>query len=143
MREKLKNIFMLENEDFRKVFSLYEIKNMFGKMTTGIRSDRNMIRDVTKMVKDIPNHSAFRYINKDTIDEEYLKTAEETLDNGYLYIILSSTGSPAGETIRKLTRKEYSHTSISFDEELKTIISYNGGNNLYSPGLNMEELRLI
>jgi hypothetical protein len=39
------------------------------------------------------------------------------------------------------TRKQYNHASLSFDKELKTIISYNGGENIYPPGLNMEMVK--
>jgi hypothetical protein len=39
------------------------------------------------------------------------------------------------------TQKQYNHASISFDKELKTIVSYNGGERIYPPGLNMEMIK--
>ena len=35
-------------------------------------------------------------------------------------------------------RREYNHASLSFDKELETILSYNGGQNIYPPGMNAE-----
>lgn len=94
--------------------------------------------DIGTIMSDLPRHNALDYGNRRTLGADYFKVANASLDNGYLYIILSSTGTAAGEIIRKVTGKEYSHASLSFDEELETIISYNGGNQVYSPGMNME-----
>jgi hypothetical protein len=55
-----------------------------------------------------------------------------------MYIVVSNTGSAASEFISIFTRKQYNHASLSFDAELKTIISYNGGERVYPPGLNHE-----
>jgi len=132
-----------------KTFSLYDVKNAFTQVSDNFineiqkpfmefKNERNTLKDVTEIIKDLPRHNTFSYINKGSLSDEYFNLASSTLDNGYLYIVLSSTGSPAGETIKKITGKQYSHASLSFDEELKTIISYNGGENLYSPGLNQE-----
>ena len=52
--------------------------------------------------------------------------------------MLSNTGSAASKVISIFTKKIYNHVSISFDSNLETIISYNGGENLYPPGLNPE-----
>ncbi|MBR0596673.1 YegS/Rv2252/BmrU family lipid kinase [Sinanaerobacter chloroacetimidivorans] len=107
------------------------------------RIDRNVIADMVKIVSDLPRHNALNYINKGSLNNEYFKIAEESLNDGYLYVVLSSTGSAAGELIRKVTKKEYSHASLSFDQELRTIISYNGGENIYEPGLNQEMLEFF
>lgn len=105
--------------------------------------DRNVIADMLKIATDLPRHNALHYINKGSLNEDYFKTAEESLNDGYLYVVLSSTGSAAGELIRKVTKKEYSHASLSFDQDLRTIISYNGGENIYEPGLNQEMLEFF
>lgn len=105
--------------------------------------DRNVIADLLKIAADLPRHNALNYINKGSLNDDYFKTAEESLDDGYLYVVLSSTGSAAGELIRKVTKKEYSHASLSFDQDLLTIISYNGGENIYEPGLNQEMLEFF
>jgi hypothetical protein len=63
------------------------------------------------------------------------------LDDLNIYIVISNTGSPASEIISMFTRRQYNHVSLSFDKKLKTIISYNGGEKIYSPGLNMETIK--
>lgn len=98
---------------------------------------------IIEIIKDMPRHNVVEYINKDTLGEGYYKTAASSLDDGYIYLVLSSTGTAAGEMIRSVTKKDYSHISLSFDAELKTLLSYNGGNNLFSPGMNHELLKFF
>ncbi|PAB59991.1 YegS/Rv2252/BmrU family lipid kinase [Anaeromicrobium sediminis] len=138
-------------------FSFYDVKNTFGQVTNVSKgvlkeikrplSDINIevaaVEDIKTIIKDLPRHNTFSYVNKESLEEEYFMEAQKTLDNGYLYIVLSSTGSAAGKIIGKVTKREYAHASISFDEELKTIISYNGGENIYSPGLNQEMIEFF
>ena len=88
----------------------------------------------------MPRHDSFKYINDGSLTEEYFTQAESSLYDKNLYIVLSDTGSPASGIISIFTGKPYNHVSISFDRELKTIISYNGGEKLYPPGLNREML---
>lgn len=108
-----------------------------------LKIEKNAVTDLMKLVADLPRHNTLNYINKGSLNDEYFRTAEESLDNGYLYVVLSSTGSAAGELIRKVTKKEYSHASVSFDEELETIVSYNGGESIYAPGLNQEMIEFF
>lgn len=63
---------------------------------------------------------------------------QAALAEPWLYIVISDTGSAASEIIGSLTRKVYNHASLSFDRDLKTTLNYNGGANLYPPGLNPE-----
>ncbi len=132
-------------------FSIHEAKDMMVHFTKAMASsiknpfgdieiERNIAKDFVDIVSDLTRHDAFNYINKGAIDSTYFDCASKTLSNGFMYLILSSTGSAAGELIGKVTKKEYSHVSLAFDEDLKTIISYNGGENIYSPGLNKELL---
>jgi hypothetical protein len=93
------------------------------------------------LLADLPRHNSFRYINKGSLTEKYFEAAYQTLDDSNIYIVVSNTGSPASEIISVFTRKQYNHVSISFDKELKTIVSYNGGERIYPPGLNMEMLK--
>ena len=134
--------------------SLYDFKKVLSGVSKTVMQSINMpllntqiglntAVNITELVKDLPKHNTLSYVNQKTLSETYFMSAEKSLDNGYLYIILSSTGSPAGELIRKVTQKEYSHASLSFDEDLKTIISYNGGDNIYSPGLNAEMIEFF
>lgn len=99
------------------------------------------IKDVSKLISDFPRHSALYYVNKRSLSEDFFIKAEEALIEPYLYLVLSQTGSPAGELIRKFTAKQYSHASLSFDEKLDTIISYNGGTGACFPGLNWEVIK--
>lgn len=96
--------------------------------------------NLAEIAKDIPRHSYTKYLNKDTLTDAYFKECEVSLEDGHLYIVISSTGSSSSELISVFTQKEYNHVSISFDRELKTILSYNGGGNVYPPGLNREQL---
>jgi hypothetical protein len=97
--------------------------------------------NIYELLKDIPRHNFFRYINKESLTDDYFELAYETLSDLNLYIIISNTGSPASEIISLFTNKQYNHASLSFDKGLKTIISYNGGERLYPPGLNMEMIQ--
>ena len=133
----------------KQSFSFHDVKKAVDMISNGlindvkrpfkeILTDRNMVSDMISLATDMSRHDTLNYINKNSLNRKYFEIAEKLLDNGYLYIILSSTGSAAGEIIRKVTKKEYAHASIAFDEDLETIVSYNGGENIYAPGLNQE-----
>ena len=151
---KLKIITRYNNEDsskekrtieFQKVQKTIDqiSKGIFNEVQKQLKVERNIVGDIGQLVMGLPKHNSFDYINKNSLGEEYFKTAEKTLKDGYLYIALSSTGSAAGEAIAKVTHKHYSHASLSFEPELKTMVSYNGGENIYSPGLNIESLEFF
>lgn len=89
---------------------------------------------------DLHRHSATRYINNGSLTTAYFDQAQATLTDPYLYLVISNTGSPASELIALFTQKQFNHASLSFDRSLKTIISYNGGERVYPPGLNPEML---
>lgn len=88
--------------------------------------------------EDLHRHSSTRYINNGSLTDEYFDLAQQSLADPYIYIIISNTGSSASEIISLFTQKQYNHASLSFDADLKTIISYNGGEKVYPPGLNSE-----
>ncbi len=134
----------------KKHFGFYELKKAAGGVIYDFKHlrfepyrKRNFITNLFTVIVDFRRHNPFNYINKNSIENQYFEMAQKTLDNGYLYLIISSTGSPAGEVACRLTQKEYSHSSISFDGELKTIISYNGGEKIFSPGLNHERMNFF
>ena len=83
-------------------------------------------------------HSSVSYVNHGSLTADFFRTAEASLEDPWLYIVISDTGSAASEIIGSVTRKVYNHASLSFDRALKTTLSYNGGANLYPPGLNPE-----
>ena len=89
-------------------------------------------------IGDLHRHSSTEYINNGTLTEEYFSLVGSSLNDPYMYIIVSNTGSAASEMISLFTQKQFNHAALSFDRDLKTIISYNGGINVYPPGLNPE-----
>jgi hypothetical protein len=142
----------LENKD--KNFYLPSIEDItvftFNELVENITSVKEMINkgrqslskeNIDELLHDMPRHNSFRYINKGSLTDEYFELAYQTLNDLNVYIVVSNTGSPASEIISIFTKKQYNHASLSFDKQLKTIISYNGGARLYPPGLNMEMLK--
>jgi hypothetical protein len=97
--------------------------------------------NINELLEDLPRHNSFRYINKGSLTEDYFNSAYQTLNDLHIYIIISNSGSPASELISLFTHKQYNHASLSFDRNLETIVSYNGGERVYPPGLNMEMLK--
>lgn len=106
-----------------------------------IKSGASLNRsNLTEIARDIPRHSYTRYLNRDSLDDDFFQECEASLEDEHLYIVISCTGTSASELISVFTRKEYNHASLSFDRDLKTILSYNGGGSVYPPGLNREML---
>lgn len=100
-------------------------------------------RNFAEILQELPRHNSFTYINSYSLPESYFKQAAGTLYNGYLYLAVAQTKNAASEIIGVFTNKQYNHVSLSFDPELHTIISYNGGENLSRPGLNPEFLESL
>lgn len=96
-----------------------------------------------KIITDLPRHDSFRYINAGSLTEEYFNAAKAASDDHGLYIIISNTGTPQSEFISVFTGKEFNHVSIAFDAGLQTIVSYNGGERVYPPGMNREMLEFF
>jgi len=96
-----------------------------------------------EIAADLPRHNSFRYINDGTLTGDYFMAARESMDDPNIYIVISNTGSAASELISVFTRKQYNHASLSFDADLKTIVSYNGGDRIYPPGLNPEMIEFF
>jgi hypothetical protein len=113
-----------------------QIKLIAGKADTTIESLSP--GNLMKLISDFPRHDSFNYINEGSLTESYFNKARETLADQHIYIVISRTGSAASNFISLFTNKHYNHVSISFDRELETTVSYNGGNNVYPPGMNPE-----
>jgi hypothetical protein len=106
------------------------------------QGQENLSKDtIEELLKDMPRHDSFRYINKGSLAEEYFDRAYQTMEDQNIYIVISNTGSPASKIISMFTKKQYNHASLSFDRALTTIVSYNGGERIYPPGLNMEMIQ--
>ena len=105
------------------------------------QAGKSMSSDNLKSVlDDLPRHDSFRYINNGSLTAEYFAEAAKSLADPHVYIVISNTGSVASEIISVFTQRQYNHASLSFDRGLRTIISYNGGERVYPPGLNHEML---
>lgn len=125
--------------------SFAEIRNSRDKITemmqgvskaAGSASPENL----KTVLADLQRHSATQYINNGTLTDAYFERVSTSLEDPSLYIVISNTGSAASEIISVFTQKQYNHASLSFDRDLDTIISYNGGANVYPPGMNVEML---
>ncbi|MDR0689936.1 MAG: hypothetical protein LBG08_06705 [Spirochaetaceae bacterium] len=99
------------------------------------------LEDLGALVRDLPRHNSFQYLTRFSLPAKYFEAAYSALDDPHVYIVLSDTGSPAGKVIGLFTASPYNHISLSFDPALETLVSYNGGNGISSPGLNPERLQ--
>jgi hypothetical protein len=98
------------------------------------------ITNISGFLSDLPRHSATSYINRNGLTDLYFQDCEASMDDLHIYLIMSDTGSYGSELLSVFTRKMYNHVSISFDCDLKTVVSYNGGEKLYPPGMNKEQI---
>lgn len=94
--------------------------------------------NLQELIHDLPRHSSFSYINNGSLTKDYFERAEKALNDGYVYLIITKSKSASSEVIGLFTNKQYNHVSLSFDKELNTIVSYNGGEKIAPPGLNPE-----
>jgi len=129
-------------------FSFNEVKHNKEKVVSALKGMQKLggkvsPKSLEELVSDLPRHNSFRYINNGTLTGEYFETAYQTLADPHVYIVISNTGSAASELISVFTHKQYNHASLSFDADLKTIISYNGGEKVYPPGLNYETIEFF
>ena len=100
--------------------------------------------NIKHLVSEIPRHGYIRYTSQYGLPNDFFNLSAEAIEeDDKLYLILSKTGSPASEVISLFTHKNFNHLSLSFDRNLKTMVSYNGGNNLQEPGLNTEDLNSL
>ena len=142
-RENKTEKFYLPSVQDITVFTFNElVENIAAIKQIARKGKKSFSREnIDELLSDMPRHNSFRYINKGSLTEEYFTAAQQTLDDLNLYVVISNTGSPASEIISLFTKKQYNHASLSFDRELQTIISYNGGERVYPPGLHIEMLR--
>jgi len=94
--------------------------------------------NLIEIINDLPRHSSFKYINNGSLTDGYFAEAEASMTDPYIYIVISNTGSAQSDIITLFTKKRFTHASLSFDYDLKTIVGYNGGEKVYPPGLNQD-----
>jgi hypothetical protein len=92
------------------------------------------------LIGSLARYNSSQYINHGTLDAEYFAASYATLDDPHLYIVLSDTRDPECRFIKIFTGGFYNHASLSFDSELKTMVSYNNGHRVLVPGLNAEKI---
>lgn len=97
-------------------------------------------KNLKEIAQSLPHHRIFSYASQGTLQEEYFDLAARSLDDGYLYLVITRSKSAPSEFIGLFTRRKYNHVSLAFDEDLQTLVSYSGGENYLSPGLNAEQL---
>ena len=102
--------------------------------------ERLTLRNFKLIAEDLPRHDSFHYVNADSLSPAYFRAAQASLSDPNLYIVISDTGTPASEVLSVFTQRQFNHASLAFDAELQTIVSYNGGERVYPPGLNREML---
>jgi hypothetical protein len=95
-------------------------------------------KDIGELARAFPRHDSFHYLTWRNIPETWFETAHEALEDPHIYIVLSNTGSAANKLIGIFTKAAYNHVSLAFDRNLETLVSYNGGNGVYTPGMNPE-----
>jgi hypothetical protein len=100
-------------------------------------------KNLKSVIGDWVKHNSFNYINNGSLTDAYFEKAAESLSDPNIYIVISKTGSAASEFFSIFTRQQYNHASLSFDLDLQTTISYNGGEKVYPPGLNMEMMEFF
>lgn len=120
-----------ENNDSNRLYSLNQIKN----------NSKELAEALTEIALDLPRHSSFRYINSFSLNKEYFDAVDASMDDPNIYLLLSHTGSNASKVISQITKSNYNHISLAFDYELNTTVSFNNGNDIYRPGLNLESLK--
>lgn len=92
---------------------------------------------------NLPRHSSFNYVNNGVLTSHYFDAAYANLSDENVYIVITRTMSLPSELIGLFTNRPYNHVSIAFDKELKTLVSYNGGQRIAPPGLNPEILEMM
>ena len=84
--------------------------------------------------RDLVRHDLFRYQTRRSLSRDFFARGEAALGDGYLYLVLARSKSPAGEVLGLFTHREYNHISLALDGDLDTLVSYNGGEGAAGPG---------
>lgn len=132
------------NSNFMHYFNLQIYLDILRKKRATFEQTSDLLtrENFAQMFEEARRNNSFLYLNKESLTEEYMSLIddESVLDDNRIYLVLSDTGSVPSQFIAVFTQKQFNHISISFDRDLKTLISYNGGQRLNPPGLNSEML---
>ncbi len=133
------NVDILPFSDLQKFTHIIKKQgSLINKASTIMTKD-----NIAQVIHDMNRTSSFEYINNGTLSSWYLQMLDRSLEDSSVYIVLSDTGSAQSQMISLFTEKPYNHVSISFDRELHTLVSYNGGERINPPGLNSEMLSFL
>lgn len=127
------------------MYNMLDIFNRIKKLQTKVGDTHQKINkeNILTIIEEIKRNNSFTYINNGSLTESYFEKANASLEDPNIYLIISRTGSPVSEVISVFTKKMYNHASLSFDKDLQTAISYNGGERVYPPGLNSEMIEFF
>ncbi|MFI3114856.1 MAG: hypothetical protein R3Y12_01775 [Clostridia bacterium] len=133
-----------ENSNLMHYFNLQFYMEIFQKKRKTFHKTADFLtrENISLMFEEVCRNSSFFYLNKESLNEDYMGLLNDNsvLEDPCVYLVLSDTGSVPSQFISIFTEKQFNHISIAFDRDLKTLISYNGGQDLNPPGLNSEML---
>ncbi|MDR2516284.1 MAG: hypothetical protein LBC88_02750 [Spirochaetaceae bacterium] len=95
-------------------------------------------KDILAVLQDVKRHNSFAYLTRASLPASWFDAARESVRDPFVYIVLSDTKSGASRIIGLFTGDRYNHVSLAFDAALSTLVSYNGGVDGGTPGLNAE-----
>lgn len=73
-----------------------------------------------------------------SLPRAYFARAEAALGDGYIYLVLAQSKSPAGEVIGLFTHRDYNHISLALSRTWTPWSATTGGEGIAFPGLNRE-----
>ena len=134
--------FMPSIQDFAVVTYaqyVHDKDKIIAAANTARKAGKALSKDNLSKALDLaPEQSSFHYVSDRNISDEYFQVAYDNIEDEHIYIVLTDSGSPASEVISIFTKRQFNHVSLSFDRDLQTVVSYNGGQNVSLPGLNHE-----
>ncbi len=134
-----------KNSLFLPIGGLKDFLQLLGEKRKHMRDVREFItiKNIVYLLEELRRNNSFIYTNNGALSDEYFEKVEQSFDDPNIYIILSDSGSVPSNFFKIFTAESHNHASISFDRELYTLISYNGGERINPPGLNPELLTYL
>ncbi len=134
-----------KNKIFLPLGGIKDFKILLSEKMSRVKNVKDFmtLKNISFCLEELRRNNSFIYTNNGTLTEEYFEKVEQAFDDPNVYLILSDSGSVPSNFFKLFTAERYNHVSISFDKELYTLISYNGGERLNPPGLNPELLTYL
>ena len=100
------------------VWGVYGKARLSGRRTRAQRAWQVVSQGcVYDLGRDLTRHNCFRYCNRGSLSSAYFAQATAALSDGYIYLALTHSNSPAGEVIGLFTGRAYNHISLAFDRK--------------------------